>query len=117
MILLAKVKQVKEVANRGRVFGNVGIAFAGFGVRQIVAAPSTDGPEAPVALDELDNRRMVGIFVRNVPGLGVWRDHDKRDARSVAEKVQRLHVNRIVVAIALIHGVLASSVASQFPIS
>jgi hypothetical protein len=50
MILLAKVNQLKEAANRAG-FGNVGIAFAGLGVRQIVAAASTDGTEASVALD------------------------------------------------------------------
>ena len=54
---------------------------------------------------------MVRISVRDMAARGKLGDHEQRDARAVAEEVQRLNVPGVVVAAAFIvgdedHGVL-----------
>ncbi len=45
---------------------------------------------------------MVGVRVVDVAALGEGRDDDKRNARPVAEKVERLDVAGVVVAAAFV---------------
>ena len=47
---------------------------------------------------------MVAVLVRDVAAGGVRRHDDQRDARAVAEEVERLHVARVVVAAAFVEG-------------
>jgi hypothetical protein len=48
--------------------------------------------------DELQNRNMVRIVVGNVAWRGVWRNYNQRNARAVAEEIERLHISRVVIA-------------------
>src|SRR6516165_6427028 len=96
--IVAKLEEVKEVADGRRILGNVGIVLFGLGIGQIVAATIRDCRQVPVAFDELQNGNVVGIMVRDVAGLDVLGDHDQGNARAVAEKVQRLYISGVVIA-------------------
>src|SRR5579871_3060630 len=56
----------------------------------------------PIALDELQDRDVIGVAVADVPALREVRNDDQWNARSVAEKVDRLDVARVVKTAALI---------------
>jgi hypothetical protein len=74
------------------------------GIWQIVAATRRQRLQAPVALDELQDRSMVGIGVIDEAFLGERRHCDQHRARSVAEKVDRLDIAGIIVAARLVEG-------------
>ena len=67
MIAIAaiEVEAGEEVAERRSVLGNVGIVEVSLRVRQVVAAAIGDLRQIPVALDEFDDRGVVGIFMRH----------------------------------------------------
>src|SRR5580692_13156040 len=92
-----KVEQIKQVADRRRILRHVRIVIIHPRIWQIVSAASADCRQVPVPLDELQNRNVVRVVVRNVARLGERRNHDQRNARPVSKKVQRLHVSGIVV--------------------
>ena len=87
---LLEVEQVEKIAY-GRAVGWGVSAECGVISRvwQVVAAAARDGRHLPVVLDELQDRDMVGVVVGNVTGLCPRRNHDQRNARAVAEEVER----------------------------
>ena len=102
--LASEVKQVKKVANgRGVGWGIVADRRVVRRVWQVIAAAAGDRRQAPVVFDELQNRNMVRIVVGNVARVGVRRNHNQRNARAVAEEIERLHISRVVIAAAFIH--------------
>src|SRR6266481_403934 len=105
MWINSEVKQVKKVANGRAVdWGIVADRIVVPRVWQVIAAAAGDRRQAPVAFDELQNRNMVRIVVGNVARVGVRRNHSQRNARAVAEEIERLHISRVVIAAAFIHG-------------
>jgi len=88
--LFRKVEHVEEISDCGHVSRNVRIAVVHRGIRKVVAAPSAERAEAPVALDELHERRMFRVAVRDVAARREWRNGDHRDTRTSAEEVNRL---------------------------
>src|SRR5580692_12176735 len=97
VVSAVKVEQIKQVADRRRILRQVRIVVIHTWIWQIVSAASADCRQVPVPFDELQNRNVVRVVVRNVARLGERRNHDQRNARPVSEKVQRLHVSGIVV--------------------
>ena len=103
-VVTAEIEQVEEVADGRRVERHIRIVFANDRVGKVVAAAVRDRAQLPVAFDELEDGDVVGVVVRNVSRLGVRRDDDQRDARAVAEEVERLHVAGVIVTAAFIEG-------------
>src|ERR1700733_1777413 len=101
---LREVEEVEQVADRGTVHRHIRTAGSRNRIREIVPATVGDLRQIPITLNELDNRHMVRVFVRDVSLFRVGRDNDQRNARAVAEKVERLHVTGVVVAAAFIKG-------------
>lgn len=89
---LMKVEQIKQVADGRTVERNVRIARRCDGIGHVVAASIADGREIPVALDELQQGDVVGVFMGDVSRLGPGRHDDQRDAGAVAEEVEGLNV-------------------------
>src|ERR1700736_5971692 len=58
----------------------------------------------PVPLDELQDRDVIGVSVVDVATLPEGGDDDERNARAVAEEVERLDVAGVIVAAAFVEG-------------
>src|SRR5580704_1183103 len=93
-----------KIADRRAVLRNVGIFVRGLRVGQGVPGMIRERRKLPVSLDEFRDRDVIGIFMRNVSALRIFRHDEERDARSVAEIVDRLDVTGVVVAAALVDG-------------
>ncbi len=59
--IVVKLEEVKEVPERRTVERHIGIIVFDDGVREIIAAATRQRLEAPVALDELQDRDVVGV--------------------------------------------------------
>ena len=88
----------------GLLTGTYGLPGAVTGLGKLSRLRSVTVLKSPVPLDELQDRNVVGVFVRDVAGLGVLRNHDQRNARAVAEEIQRLHIAGVIVAAAFVEG-------------
>jgi hypothetical protein len=64
-----EIEHVEKIADRRAVHRHVGIVSIGVRVREIVAAAMGEPTDVPIALDELQDRDMVGIAVHNTPAL------------------------------------------------
>src|SRR5215468_5546198 len=62
----AKVEQIHQIADGRTVQWNVGMVAPGVGVREVVAAAVCQRRQSPVGLDELQNRDVVGVSMRDV---------------------------------------------------
>ena len=102
--LFRKVEHVEQISDCGHVSRNVRIAVVHRGIRKVVAAPSAERAEAPVALDELHERRMFRVAVRDVAARREWRNGDHRDTRTSAEEVNRLDEAGVVKSAAFVNG-------------
>src|SRR5215471_8425971 len=91
IVVFVKMEHVEQVADGRAVQRYVRIVFRGNRIRQIVAAAAGQRFQVPIALDELHDRCVIGIGMVNVAALGKGRNHDERNARSIAKKVERLH--------------------------
>jgi hypothetical protein len=101
--VVSEVEQVKKVANGRRVdWGILADRRIVRRVWQVIAAAAGDRRQVPVVFDELQNRNMVRIVVGNVTRVGVRRNHNQRNARAVAEEIERLHISRVVIAAAFV---------------
>src|ERR1700733_315060 len=94
--VVAEVKQIEQVANRGTVQRHVGIELERNRIRKIIAAPIRQRLQIPIAFDELQNRNVVRILVADVAAFRKRRDSDQQRARAIAEEVQRLDVGGVV---------------------
>src|SRR6516164_2314185 len=103
LVFSFELEQVKQVADGRRIQRSVSI-FPLYRVRQVVAATAADRRQVPVPFDELQDRSMVCVFVRNVARPGVGRNHDHRNARPVAEEIEGLRVSGVVVTTTFIRG-------------
>lgn len=102
--LASEVEQVKKVANGRPVCWNISADHRVVRrVWQVIAAAAGDRRQAPVVFDELQNRNMVRIVVGNVAWPGVRRNHNQRNARAIAEEIERLHISRVVIAAAFVY--------------
>src|SRR5277367_2834217 len=98
---LVKVEQVKQVADRRAVEWHVRAdKVQRERVGEVIAAALRNRRQIPVALDELEDRNVIRVIVRDVSRLQVRAHNQEENARAVAEEVQRLHVSRIVVTAA-----------------
>src|SRR5215510_3315613 len=77
---VVELEHVEEIADRRLVRGNVWIVVAAPGVRQVVAAAARQRLEAPIALDEFQDRDVIGIAVHDPAALREGRDRDQRNA-------------------------------------
>jgi hypothetical protein len=81
-----EIEHVEQIADRRAVHRQVGIVFAGHGVRQLVAAAAGKRREVPIALDEFQDRSVVVIAVHHMAAGRIGRHYDERNARSVTKK-------------------------------
>src|SRR5215469_14225731 len=103
LVFSFELEQVKQVADGRRIHRGVSILPL-YRVRQVVAAAAADRRQVPVPFDELQDRNMVCVFVRNVARPGVGRNHDHRNARPVPEEIKGLRESGIVITTAFIRG-------------
>src|SRR5215471_15011509 len=98
----SKLKEIREVPDRGPIQRYIGLGGGRHGDRQIVAAARGEWLQGPVHLDEFQDRRMVVRGMIDETGLGEARDREERDPRAVAEEIQDLDVAGIVIAAAFV---------------
>src|SRR6266852_6725660 len=99
-----EVEHVKQIADCRTVGRHVWVVVAGDRVRQIVAAAGREWREFPIALDEFQDRGVIGVAMRHLTAAREGRCYDHGNARSVTEEIERLDIPRIVVAAAFIKG-------------
>jgi len=99
---MSELEHVEQIAEGWAIERHVGIIWVRNRIREIIAAPRRQGLQVPIALDELQNRDVIRIRVVHMPALGKRRDDNQRDARTVAEEIERLNVTGIVEAAALV---------------
>jgi len=104
VVMLGEVEEVKQVPQRRAIERHIGVFVVNNGVGEVIAAAMREGLEVPIPLDELENRDVVGVAVADVSANGEGRNSDQRDARAIAEEVQRLYVAGVIEAAALVHG-------------
>src|SRR5271170_1175461 len=63
LVVVREVEQVEEIADGRTVDRYIGIAIGSNRVGEVVAAAVCDGLHAPVPLDELQDRNMVGVVM------------------------------------------------------
>src|SRR5262245_21380479 len=80
---LREVEGVEEIAERGHVHRYVRIVRADPGIRQVVAAARAHRAEMPVALDELVERHVIPIAVRDPATGRPGGQHQQRHPRPV----------------------------------
>ena len=69
-ISVVEFKEAEEIVDRRAIEWNVRVLRRGDGIGEVVTAPTRDGGKVPVVLDELQDRNVIGVFVRDVAGLG-----------------------------------------------
>src|ERR1700739_3512581 len=104
VVMLGEVEEVNQVPQRRAIERHIGVFVVNNGVGEVIAAAMREGLEVPIPLDELENRDVVGVAVADVSANGEGRNSDQRDARAIAEEVQRLYVAGVIEAAALVHG-------------
>src|SRR5260221_6381899 len=97
MRVLAECKIGPKVADSRRVLGNIRIVVRCFRVWQIIASTVRELRQVPVSFDELHDRGVIGILMRDMSTGEVFVANEERHARSVSEVVDRLSITRIVV--------------------
>src|SRR4030088_1197100 len=102
--VVTKVEQVRQIADCWTIQRNVRAALAGYRVGEIVPATSRQRSQSPVGLDELQDRGVICVSVRDVPGFGVLGNHERGYPGAVTKVVERLNVAGVVVAAALVEG-------------
>src|SRR6266516_455424 len=103
-VRVLEVEQTKQVAHGRAVHRHVGVAGRGLRVRQVVEAAGRQRVQAPVALDEFEDRGVVGVGVVDRALLGEGGDDQHRDPGAVTEEAGRLDIAGVVVAAALVTG-------------
>src|ERR1700678_4316032 len=94
--LSREVEEVEQVVQCRRVQRRIGPRQL-YRVREVIPTAVRHRLQAPVALDELENRDMGRVLVRDESPVAQRqvlriRHDDQRDARAVAEEVHRLYV-------------------------
>src|SRR5487761_2535538 len=98
-----KVKQVEQISYGRAIERYIGVLFGHDGIRIVIATAAGKRFQSPVPFDELQDGNVVSVGMAHVAGTGVRGHDDHRNARAVAEEVQRLHVAGIVVAAAFVY--------------
>src|ERR1700728_2325541 len=66
LLVIVEVEETEEIPNCRAVDRNIGVALRRDGVGEVVAAATGDGIGSPVPLDELVDRDVIRVLVRNV---------------------------------------------------
>lgn len=67
-----EVKETEKVADSRGILRNARIVPIGLRIGEVVAAAFADGRQIPIPFDELRNRNVVGIVVRDMARFYVW---------------------------------------------
>src|SRR5260370_3863549 len=102
VVIVVELEHHEQIADRRAVHRHIGIVFVRNRIWKIVAAASAQRHQVPVALDEFQDRDVVGIAVRDMSSLRVGRHHHQRHARPVAEEIDRLDKAAVVIPASLI---------------
>ena len=101
-VVVSEVKQIEQISDCGAVLGYIGVIPIALPIREVIAATGRQWLQISIALDEFQDRDVVCIGVADVAAAGERRNGDERNARAVAEKVQRLDVAGVIEAPALV---------------
>ena len=66
VVIVREIEHDEQIADRWAVHRHIGIVFVPNRIGKIVTTASAQRLEAPVALDEFQDRNMVGIAMRDV---------------------------------------------------
>src|SRR5260370_14880054 len=100
----SEIEEVEEIAEGRAIEWHVGSIFVDYGIWEIVAAAMRQGLQVPIALDELQDRNVVGVAMADVASAGEGRNDNQGNARPVAKEVQGLNVAGVIVAAAFVEG-------------
>src|SRR5260370_6724081 len=114
--VLTKGEQVHQVPDGWTIQRNVRIVLADDRIGEIVPAASRHRSQFPIGFDELQDRSVVGVGVRDMSGLGMRRDYQRGYPGTVAKVVERLNVAGVVVTAALVEGNDDGCALPQFPV-
>src|SRR5262249_39758764 len=95
-LLRRKLEHFHEIADGGHIAWYIGILVIRHRVREVVAAAGGQGRQAPIALDELEDRHVIVIGVHHPPTPRMRRNCKQWHPRSVAEEVERLDEARVI---------------------
>src|ERR1700716_1344041 len=101
---MVEVESIEQVGECRAVSRHVRIVLRRLRVGQIVAAAGRQRLELPIALDELQDRDVIAITMVDLSAGRIRRENQQRNARSIAEKVERLDEARVPVTTGLIKG-------------
>ena len=101
---MVEVERIEQIIERRAVGRHVRIVLRRLRVGKIVTAAGRQRLELPVALDELQDRDVVAITVMDLSAGRIRRENQQRNARPIAEEVERLDEARVPVATGLIKG-------------
>jgi hypothetical protein len=104
ILIVVEGEEVHEIADRRSVFRHILVLAIGDRVRPIVATPRRNPGKTPVLFDELQHRDVIIVGMIDMAFLGVGRNCNERNARAVAEEIERLDKAGIVVAAAFVGG-------------
>src|SRR5260370_18595589 len=96
--LAVEIERIPQIVERRHVGRHVDIALLHLWVRKIVAAAVRERLKLPVALDELQQRDMVGVAVIDSAARRIGRVNDQRNAGAVAKVVDWLLEYRAIIA-------------------
>jgi hypothetical protein len=88
LVIAVKAKEVEEITDRGTIERHLEVVVR-HRIREIIPAAMRKRLQVPIAFVELENRHVVRVRVVDVAAFGVRRNDDKRNARAIAEEVQR----------------------------
>src|SRR6202162_4844776 len=100
----SELEQVHQIADGGRVQRHVGIALGGDWVGQMIAAAIAHRSQVPIGFDELQDRSMICVSMRDVACRGEGRNHQSWNSGAVAEVIEGLDISGVVVAAAFVEG-------------
>src|ERR1039458_5015922 len=88
-----EIEQVEQVAESRtvdrRVLADLSVIFW---IREVVTAAIRQRRDSPVPFNELEDRDVIGVVVRNATSVGERRNHEQRNPRAIAKIVKRLDV-------------------------
>src|SRR5882724_492021 len=103
-IAASKIKHVKQIANGWTVQRHVRISERRNRIGEVVTAALSQRLQSPVPLNKLRDRNVVIVSVNNFATLGIRRNHQQWNARSIAKEIHGLRIAGVIVPAAFVEG-------------
>ena len=66
---MLELEQIEQVADSWRIHRHILLPHSRSRIEKVIATPAADRGQAPIAFDELQNRNVVSIGVRDIAGV------------------------------------------------